>query len=151
MEVTYSFLLFTKERRVSRRLALWAQLVGRQRLRADFQPGAHLTAQALYSWSSHGAVLFHDFLSMHFCFIARDLRLVTAYFLHLNHDNDAPLFVSLIPSVWDGTFSAFPSTVLQSLGLTLGGSRESYAKRCFISCNLYDLLTSIACWSAPCY
>ena len=46
------------------------------------------------------------------------LWLHTAHVPHVSHYNDAPLSASLVPSVWDGTFSA-PSYLLQSLGLTL--------------------------------
>lgn len=48
---------------------------------------------------------------MHLCFIAHTLRLFTACFLHLNHCNDAALFVSLIPSV----FGMGPSVLFPAL------------------------------------
>lgn len=73
-------------------------------------------------------------------------------FLHLNHYNDATLFVSLF-LVYLGWHLQCCSQhcFLQSLQLTLRGSRESCAKRCFVSCNLYYLLIRIACCLASCY
>lgn len=66
------------------------------------------------------------------------LWLHTAYLIQRNHYNDAPLFASFIPSVLgmgpSVLFPALSSSVFRTL--TLGGSRENWARRCFVTCEL---------------